>query len=391
MNSLQLTPPAKSTPTAKAVCCAAGIEEQGALLDSGATHSVVSPKEALQLSGPAESCEVSLAGDVRCTWQKTPGGTLVVPKTDASKKGDASQTLVPLRAVVTKLGCKLTWSRSKGLRLQHPKRGLLPTRIVNGCPQLPNEVAIELVKELELCNKSGDQVSRQELYQAVLMDHLCANPARAFQDYLTSGTKVRALQAMLASAPFREFTALSQRLAVNAPVDDAMGWEALKDLPLPRRCRKRLFRSPWVVNFGNPPSTFFKQAIRSKGYEVLEIRQCVEESWVSLLWGALSGRVASVLSVTDCTGEEEFASSLRPLWLWSVASVGQTTCLRQWNNAVEGGFDVFGKDFEGRFQQWSGCQLFDCGAKGIATNMDLSHLPLSYPEGAQPPLHQVEE
>ena len=150
-------------------------------------HSVVSTSEARKLKGPMESCEVSLAGDVRCTWSKTPGGTLVVPE---QRRGSASdtrpQTLVPLGAVVTRLGCKLTWSRTKGLRLQHPKRGLLPTKIVNGCPQLPNDVALELVQELELCNGGPREERTKELYQAVLMDHLTEDPERALKEYVST-------------------------------------------------------------------------------------------------------------------------------------------------------------------------------------------------------------
>ena len=46
----------------------------------------------------------------------------------------------------------------------------------------------------------------------------------------------------------------------------------MKSLPLPRRCRKRFFRSQWVVNFGAPLSSFFREVVRSKGYEVLEAR-----------------------------------------------------------------------------------------------------------------------
>ena len=114
---------------------------------------------------------------------------------------------------MTKLGCKLTWSRTTGLRLQHPKRGPLPTKIVNGCPQLPNDVALELVQELELCNGGSREERTKELYQAVLMDHLTEDPERALKEYVSTGAKVQALQAMLASEPFREFTALCQCLA----------------------------------------------------------------------------------------------------------------------------------------------------------------------------------
>ena len=385
LSSLQTSPPPKGGAAVKAVCCAAGLEDKGALLDSGATHSVVSTSEARKLKGPMESCEVSLAGDVRCTWSKTPGGTLVVPE---QRRGSASdtrpQTLVPLGAVVTRLGCKLTWSRTKGLRLQHPKRGLLPTKIVNGCPQLPNDVALELVQELELCNGGPREERTKELYQAVLMDHLTEDPERALKEYVSTGAKVQALQAMLASEPFREFTALCQCLAVDAPVSDDLGWEALKSLPLPRRARKRLFRSPWIVNFGAQCSPFFTQVMRSKGFEILEAGKCEEDAWVSLLWGAFSGRVSAVLSGGEAEETDHVSTTIRPLWLWTLSSVSQGTCIpmmSQWKIPMEEGFDYLGPGFKARFLKWSGCSTVCCDSRGLVTNMNLSHLASDFPLG----------
>ena len=91
--------------------CVADTSSRGALLDSGATHSVVSKSDAKHLSSPVESCEVSLAGDVRKTWSKTPKGTLVAPATKASPQGEP-QMLVPLGSIVSKLNCRLVWSRT---------------------------------------------------------------------------------------------------------------------------------------------------------------------------------------------------------------------------------------------------------------------------------------
>ena len=91
--------------------CVADTSSRGALLDSGATHSVVSKSDAKHLSSPVESCEVSLAGDVRKTWSKTPKGTLVAPATKTSPQGEP-QMLVPLGSIVSKLNCRLVWSRT---------------------------------------------------------------------------------------------------------------------------------------------------------------------------------------------------------------------------------------------------------------------------------------
>ena len=89
--------------------------------------------------------------------------------------------------MVSKPGCKLTGSRAKGLRLQHPKRGLLPTKVVNGCPQLPNDVALEVVQELELHHRSRGDTTISELYQAVLLHHLSEDPVQALRDYVHGG------------------------------------------------------------------------------------------------------------------------------------------------------------------------------------------------------------
>ena len=257
---------------------------------------MVSKSDAKYLSSPVESCEVSLAGDVRKTWSKTPKGTLVAPATKASPQGEP-QMLVPLGSIVSKLNCRLVWSRIKGLSLRHPKRGLIRTRVVNDCPQISREDALDLIKELEACQ--GDVAPSPEFFQAVLMDHLQGDACSVFQQYLTEGTKVQALRAMLSSEPFRGYVTQCQGLAVDNPIHDEQGWKVMKALPLPRRCRKRFFRSQWVVNFGAPLSSFFREVVRSKGYEVLEARHLGDQAWETLLWGAFSGRVAAVFSSGD--------------------------------------------------------------------------------------------
>ena len=55
---------------------------------------------------------------------------------------------------MTRLGCQVSWSREKGLRLRHPKRGQLRTSLKDGCPQVDEEVR-RLVREFE-----ADQLKR---------------------------------------------------------------------------------------------------------------------------------------------------------------------------------------------------------------------------------------
>ena len=97
-----------------------------ALLDSGATHPVIPYEEGLK---GLQRVPVTLAGDERQEWWRTPGGTLVVPPpAEASGDGKQVQTIIPLGALVEGLGCQVTWSRRRGLTVVHPSLGKLKHR-----------------------------------------------------------------------------------------------------------------------------------------------------------------------------------------------------------------------------------------------------------------------
>ena len=98
-----------------------------ALLDSGATHAVVPYTEGL---GNLERVDVTLAGDSKEEWFKTSGGTLVVPPSTEESNGSKLQTILPLGALVQTLGCKVSWSKRKGLKVSHPRLGPLRGRSV---------------------------------------------------------------------------------------------------------------------------------------------------------------------------------------------------------------------------------------------------------------------
>ena len=132
-------------PRIRAVCCDSNqVEEETALLDSGATHAVLA--SGLDPTQELIPCTVSLAGDQRQVWRQTPGGSLVAPSND---EGSAPQTILPLRSLVEELGCTIRWSKKSGLQLVHPRLGKLRTSLKGGCPQLSKEQALELVRELE--------------------------------------------------------------------------------------------------------------------------------------------------------------------------------------------------------------------------------------------------
>ncbi|CAE7252421.1 GIP [Symbiodinium sp. CCMP2592] len=74
-----------------------------ALLDSGATHAVISFHDRLQNLEPVP---VTLAGDERQEWLRTEGGTLVIPPSREADAPKSSQTILPLGALVETLGCQ---------------------------------------------------------------------------------------------------------------------------------------------------------------------------------------------------------------------------------------------------------------------------------------------
>eukprot|EP00439_Symbiodinium_sp_Y106_P031425 s44_g3.t1 len=47
------------------------------------------------------------------------------------------------------IGCRVLWSSGEGCRITHPVRGDLPTRVVNGCPELEEKLGLELIDEAE--------------------------------------------------------------------------------------------------------------------------------------------------------------------------------------------------------------------------------------------------
>ena len=117
--------------------CAAGPGERRALVDSGATFG--------EDSGTSWSCgtscsEGSVGQEGEANFYQLPGGTLVTERPTA-----------PILAMsdLMEIGCRVLWSSGEGCRITHPVRGDLPTRVVNGCPELEEKLGLELIDEAE--------------------------------------------------------------------------------------------------------------------------------------------------------------------------------------------------------------------------------------------------
>ncbi|CAJ1385828.1 unnamed protein product [Effrenium voratum] len=107
------------------------------LLDGGATH-------ALRQARKGETDRmVELADGREVVMQMTEGHTLICK--------EATQVIVPLGALYL-LGYRIRWEEGICC-IEHASRGPLPVRMRQFCPEVPTEVALRLVEELEEFNK----------------------------------------------------------------------------------------------------------------------------------------------------------------------------------------------------------------------------------------------
>ncbi|CAE7807929.1 unnamed protein product [Symbiodinium sp. CCMP2592] len=226
-----------------------------ALLDSGATHAVVPFGPNL---GNLDRVPVTLAGDAKEEWWRTQGGTLVVPPNqDGSPQAARGQTILPLGALVEHLGCQVTWSRRKGLKVIHPTLGVLRTGVSgNTCPYVQETQALQLIAELE--QRRLDQLQQQvDTLQCCLQEATAPlDPTDALRRYAKSGERRDALSAIFAQPYLQGLPeGVLADLAESIPLNDPeIGKALLKGLPLKRSSRRALLATKkWVVHLCSGP------------------------------------------------------------------------------------------------------------------------------------------
>ena len=47
------------------------------------------------------------------------------------------------------IGCRVSWSSGEGCRIMHPVRGDLLATVTNGCPEVDEQLGLELIREAE--------------------------------------------------------------------------------------------------------------------------------------------------------------------------------------------------------------------------------------------------
>ena len=109
------------------------------LLDSGATHPLRGRRKGERFQH-LPKVKVTLAGDKEIFMSLTPTGVIV---------GDeGTEPIVPMGLLTTVLGCEVSW-KPEGLHVWHPTMGKLEVKVEDGCPMVTQNVALQLIEQIE--------------------------------------------------------------------------------------------------------------------------------------------------------------------------------------------------------------------------------------------------
>ncbi|CAE7272323.1 GIP, partial [Symbiodinium microadriaticum] len=241
-----------------------------------------------------------------------------------------------------------------------PAPGVSP----NTCPYMQEDQALKLIAELETTRLRDFEKSVQAMEAELQQIANPSDPSEAVRKYLCSGGRNELLRAVFSQPYLRPIPeAVKVKLCEGLPgISDSDGWKILKRLPLNRARRRALHASKnWLVYLGSGQTEEgdpLKLWAQQKGLEFLgvDIREpggrgwdLSTESgvWSVLLWGALQGRVAVILSTppyrtwgsfqansegrsledpwatlsTDPVIQRESLLAVQDLLLWSISSV----------------------------------------------------------------------
>ena len=135
------------------------------LLDSGATHAL-RPRKIGEAMERYKKVEVVLADGGLSTLHMSRGGVMVSDRADI-------EPIVPMGLLTSRLGCQIWWT-DQNLVVRRPDRGDLPTTTKEGCPQIPRQLALDLIEELERkeegYDKEKDDFEREHSWMTRLVE-----------------------------------------------------------------------------------------------------------------------------------------------------------------------------------------------------------------------------
>ena len=304
-------------------------EEKGTLLDSGSTH-VLRPARDDEEKAKTQQVFVTLAGDERRLLDQAPSGSIIV-----GDKDDATvQSIIPFGKVIECLGCTLKWTKA-GFHLHHPRHGRITTRVRSGCPEITDAgQAAAIIAELEMKKvaelKERTQQLQDQLSAVRMMQQQSMDWRMMMARYVEKGAAVDGLQAVHLSPMFGDLpNHVRVAMAPEIDLSEKAGWNHLKLLPLPRRVRKRLFKSDtWVLNMfaGGDKRRDPLQALsgatstQSAGEAVvLNVDVMLSAGWnlqgemyKALLWGAMNSKVKAVVASPPTRGFEPIGEFTTP-------------------------------------------------------------------------------
>ena len=255
-----------------------GLEGTG-LLDTGASTSMRQARPG-ELDVGCELRNVNLVvGTVKLFVN--PGGTLL-----------STEDIDPLVSVadLVDMGCQLSWCGQECI-LTHPERGTIRPSTLNKCPEVPRELALELIGDIEVYRKAqrvvikalreeAASLSSQDF--AVLQHRLC-QAARG-------DDKVGVLMSAWLSHKFGDLPAcLVDSIALQS---DRLGAGAASKWN--RRVRRACERDGAFVVVGHPKA--FKEAARPCVDLDVETKElCEPDTWRYLLKLAVDGKLRGVI------------------------------------------------------------------------------------------------
>ncbi|CAL1129507.1 unnamed protein product [Cladocopium goreaui] len=245
------------------------------LIDSGATH----PLRPLRDSENDENyamVEVALADGATTRLKMSPGGAMISPNSRV-------QPIVPMGLLAEVLNCTIDW-KGGSLQVHHPQRGALPVVSSERCPQVPRQLALELIREMEDVKMGIPQ------------------QVQGFEAEVTWMKSLIESHPVLASLPGW----VKERLVVS-PGEWA-------DLPVNRRLRKMMRREGFAVHMFAGESTGFTLARalqqlgakegwlleldiqRGEGHDLLRDKG----AYSGLLRCALEGKIKAIVRGPNC-------------------------------------------------------------------------------------------
>ena len=259
----------RTTSTTPRVLAVVTDNNQGVLLDLGATHILRGPYDETEWLQASPTEVQTATGKTQLRMSKTSRSLLTK---------DDLQPIVPL-GMLTQHGCKMRWHRD-GCALTHAKLGEVKVTVRDNCPYVTNDVGMKLIRELETAEKSKQLMLRSlEVAGWKQEDKDMADKLKK----LFPETPVELLQPMVSKA----------------------GDEAR--LPWNRHQRRRFKKAKGVVLnlFSGPDQAWWSKRM-PHDVEVVNVdllrRQDLLDSavWHFLLQFVRSGRVVAVLAGPPC-------------------------------------------------------------------------------------------